>query len=201
MKTITHLYDRYADAADAIAAVETAGIPVHDISLLTHSDADIDNEAAKLAADGNPESDGHGAGRGAGIGGVLGGGVGLLAALGLVAIPVVGPFVAAGWLFSTIVGAAAGAGMGGVVGALVEDAAVSHEDAVLYAEGVRRGGSLVAVRVADKDAVRVNGILERFHPVDLALLTQTLRTTPRPADAGERTRFGNDAPRDLESRP
>ena len=75
---------------------------------------------------------------------------GLLAGLGLLAIPGLGPVVAAGWLAATAVGAAAGAATGGVVGALTE-AGVSREDADSYAEGVRRGGTLVSARVADAD--------------------------------------------------
>jgi hypothetical protein len=84
----------------------------------------------------------EGAGKGAGIGAGLGGAAGLLAGLGLLAIPGLGPVFAAGWLAATAVGAAAGAATGGLVGALTE-AGVSKEDAPLYAEGVRRGGTLV----------------------------------------------------------
>ena len=56
---------------------------------------------------------------------------------------------AAGWLAATAVGAAAGAATGGIVGALTE-AGVSAEDAHSYAEGVRRGGTLVSARVTDR---------------------------------------------------
>ena len=83
---------------------------------------------------------------------------GLLAGLGLLAIPGLRPVVAAGWLAATAVGAAAGAATGGIVGALTE-AGVSAEDAHSYAEGVRRGGTLVSARVADTDRSRVDSIL------------------------------------------
>ena len=72
----------------------------------------------------------------------------LLAGLGLLAIPGVGPVVAAGWLVATAAGAAAGGLTGGIVGALTQ-AGVSDEDAQVYAEGVRRGGTLVTARVND----------------------------------------------------
>ena len=78
----------------------------------------------------------------------MGGTAGLPAGLGLLAIPGLGPVVAAGWLAATAVGAAAGAATGGIVGALTE-AGVSEEEAHSYAEGVRRGGTLVSARVAD----------------------------------------------------
>ena len=68
--------------------------------------------------------------------------------------------VAAGWLASTAVGAAAGAATGGVVGALTE-AGVSKEDAPLYAEGVRRGGTLVTARIADADRARFDAVLNQ----------------------------------------
>ena len=58
----------------------------------------------------------------------------------------------------TAVGAAAGAATGGIVGALTE-AGVSAEDAHSYAEGVRRGGTLVSARVADADRSRLDSKL------------------------------------------
>jgi hypothetical protein len=84
----------------------------------------------------------------------------LLAGLGLLAIPGLGPVVAAGWLAATAVGAAAGAATGGIVGALAE-AGVSKEEAPLYAEGVRRGGTLVSARVPDADRARLDAILNQ----------------------------------------
>ena len=71
-----------------------------------------------------------------------------------------GPVVAAGWLAATAVGAAAGAATGGVIGALTQ-AGVSKEDAEVYAEGVRRGGTLVSAKVADADRARLDSILNR----------------------------------------
>jgi hypothetical protein len=100
----------------------------------------------------------EGAGKGAGVGAGVGGAAGLLAGLGLLAIPGLGPVVAAGWLAATAVGAAAGAATGGIVGALTE-AGVSREDADTYAEGVRRGGTLVSARVAETDRSRLDAVL------------------------------------------
>jgi hypothetical protein len=102
----------------------------------------------------------EGAGKGAGIGAGVGGAAGLLAGLGLLAIPGLGPVVAAGWLAATAVGAAAGAATGGIVGALT-GAGVSKEDAPLYAEGVRRGGTLVSARVPDADRDRLDSVLNQ----------------------------------------
>src|SRR6185295_8897681 len=100
------------------------------------------------------------AGTGAGVGATVGGALGLLTGLGLMAIPGVGPVVAAGWLVATLTGAAAGGATGGVIGALTQGG-VSKEDADIYAEGLRRGGAVVSARVADPDAARLQAVMDR----------------------------------------
>jgi uncharacterized protein YqgC (DUF456 family) len=156
MKTVSRVYDTYSQARNAVTAVEAAGVPTSEVSLVANKYvsekyADVEEVSAPAT--------------GAGIGGVVGGGAGLLAGLGLLAIPGLGPVVAAGWLAATAVGAAAGAATGGLVGALV-GAGVSHSDAEVYSESVRRGGTLVSARVADGDAGRIQAILDRFKPID-----------------------------------
>ena len=89
---------------------------------------------------------------------MAGGIIGLLTGLGLMAIPGVGPVVAAGWLASTAAGVAAGGAAGGIIGALTQTGA-SEEDASAYAEGIRRGGTLVSARVPDTDRARYEAIL------------------------------------------
>ena len=124
MKTVSRAYDSYAQARAAVDAVEKAGVPAADVSIVANKYVSAEY------ADVNEVSD---AAKGAGIGGALGGGAGLLAGLGLLAIPGLGPVVAAGWLASTAVGVAAGAATGGIVGALV-DAGVDREHADVYSE-------------------------------------------------------------------
>jgi hypothetical protein len=102
----------------------------------------------------------EGAEAGAGIGAVIGGGAGLLTGLGLIAIPGLGPVVAAGWLVAAAVGAVAGGATGGIIGALTQTG-VNKEDAEIYAEGVRRGGTLVTARMADGDRSRYEAIMDR----------------------------------------
>jgi len=101
----------------------------------------------------------EGAATGASIGVATGGLAGLLAGLGMIAIPGIGPVVAAGWLASTLAVGAAGGLAGGMLGALTE-AGVSEKDAHVYAEGVRRGGTLVSVRVQEMQRGRVETILD-----------------------------------------
>jgi PRC-barrel domain len=156
--TITRLYDDYDSAARAVAELKRVGVPDSDISLVA-------NNAEGWYAARDRDRDGvddraEGATAGAGIGAAAGGIVGLLTGLGLLAIPGLGPVVAAGWLVSTAALAGAGGAVGGVVGALVETG-TSREDAQVYAEGVRRGGTLVSARVPDADAARYEAILDR----------------------------------------
>ncbi|HEY9011272.1 MAG TPA: hypothetical protein VIN06_09655 [Devosia sp.] len=158
--TISRLYDRYSDAEQAVTRLESAGVPHSDISIVSNnSDNWYGSRSGKVDRDRDGVDDrAEGAGTGAGIGAGVGGAAGLLAGLGLLAIPGLGPVVAAGWLASTAVGAAAGAATGGIVGALTE-AGVSREDASRYAEGVRRGGTLVSAKVPDTDRARLDALL------------------------------------------
>jgi hypothetical protein len=159
--TITRLYDSYDDAKRAVQGLEAAGVPHSDISIVANNSDNWYTTGQKVDRDRDGVDDrAESAGKGAGIGAGLGGAAGLLAGLGLLAIPGLGPVVAAGWLASTAVGAAAGAATGGIVGALTE-AGISKEDASLYAEGVRRGGTLVSARVSDTDLARLDSILNQ----------------------------------------
>jgi hypothetical protein len=161
-KIITGLYDTYDDAAQTVRDLAAADIPDADISVVANN---VDNRYAL----GEESSAAPDAEAGAVVGSVLGGSAGLLAGLGLLAIPGVGPVVAAGWLVSTAVGAIAGAGAGaatgGVIGSLTS-AGVSREHAHVYAEGVRRGGSLVTARVEGHRAAAVEEIMSRHRSVD-----------------------------------
>ena len=158
--TISRLYDNYTDAQKAVQNLEAAGVPHSDISIVANN-SDSWFGAHKKDRDRNGVDDrAEGAGKGAGIGAGVGGAAGLLAGLGLLAIPGLGPVVAAGWLAATAVGAAAGAATGGIVGALTE-AGVSEEDAHSYAEGVRRGGTLVSARVPEANRSRLDTVLNQ----------------------------------------
>lgn len=170
-QTITALYDRYEDARAAVGELEAAGVPHADVSIVSNNQ---DDRHAGLLSGGHGTDDTKekakdGTGAGATLGTVVGGAAGLLAGLGLIAIPGVGPVVAAGWLVATLTGAGIGAAAGGLAGGLT-GAGVSEADAHAYGEGVRRGGTLVTVR---SDAARmasgpsVSQILERHGPVDL----------------------------------
>jgi len=159
-RTITRLYDNYGDARSVVSDLEQAGIPHSDISIVANSDAH-----GKLETATDEKSVGTGAGTGAVAGGVLGGGAGLLAGIGALAIPGVGPVVAAGWLIATLAGVGVGAVSGGLVGSLT-GAGVSRDEAEVYSEGIKRGGSLVTVRADEADVAKVEAIFAGRTAVD-----------------------------------
>jgi hypothetical protein len=166
-RTVTAMFDRYQDAAEAVTRLEAAGIPHSAISIVSN-DATHRNraEADSTATRHNDTEADTGAGTGATLGTALGGGAGLLAGLGMLAIPGLGPVVAAGWLASTLVGAGAGAAAGGLLGALA-GAGIDDSDAHSYAEAIHRGGTLVTVRTDEAHYARVVDILDDEGTVDM----------------------------------
>jgi hypothetical protein len=164
--TISRLYDDYSAASQAVNDLEAAGLSSRDISIVA-SNADnwykggSSTRTKRVDRDHDGKDDrAEGAEAGAGIGAVVGGAAGLLAGLGMIAIPGIGPVVAAGWLAATAAGAVAVGAAGGIIGALTQ-AGVSKDEAHVYAEGVRRGGTLVTARVPDGERSRYEAILDR----------------------------------------
>ncbi|WP_371347181.1 hypothetical protein [Ancylobacter sp. IITR112] len=198
MATVSGLFDSYDDALTAVNKLQALGIDRAQISLVANNADDWygrDTAAAPAAEHrdhaGHDESHaGEGAATGAGIGAVVGGAGGLLTGLGLMAIPGVGPVVAAGWLVATgagvVAGAAAGGAVGGIVGAMTSEG-VPEERAHVYAEGVRRGGTVVSARVPDDREAEAQAILDAESGVDVGARERAYR------DEGW-TRFDPDAP-------
>ena len=172
-QTVTALYDTYASAISAVKDLEAFGIPHSDISIVSNN---VDNQYREDL----PSNAAADAGMGAGVGAVVGGGGGLLTGLGLLAIPGVGPVVAAGWLVAAAAGAAVGAVVGGAAGGVVGSlttAGVPEREANFYAEGLRRGGTLVTARVDDSRASAAREILERHKWVDPTIRGAAYRET------------------------
>ncbi|WP_206240504.1 hypothetical protein [Novosphingobium terrae] len=170
---VTRLFDNFSDAEHAVIELERVGVLHGDISLVSnrrgtsHAAADVREPRDSTAGDAAARD----AGVGAALGGVIGAGGGVLAGLGLLAIPGLGPVIAAGWLASAAVGAVVGgavvAGAGGIVGALTH-AGVSRAEADVYAEGVRRGGTLVSAKVEDELVLTAQAALDNTPYVDIA---------------------------------
>jgi uncharacterized protein (TIGR02271 family) len=104
--------------------------------------------------------------KGAGIGAAIGGLGGLLLGLGALAIPGIGPVVAAGPLAAALAGAGIGAVTGGIIGAII-DLGVPEESAHVYAESVRRGNVLVAAQIEDNRVDEATRIMKRTGLIDL----------------------------------
>jgi uncharacterized protein (TIGR02271 family) len=121
-----------------------------------------------MASNGDMEGEqmAEGAVSGAVAGGALGGLAGVLLGLGALAIPGIGPIVAAGPIVAGLTGAGIGAAVGGLVGALV-NWGIPEEEAGYYAEGVRRGGTLVAVRTDESLVEEAVDIMNEYGPVDI----------------------------------
>jgi len=159
--TVTALFDTYGAASAAVRDLKTAGVPEADISLVACSSCqDYQDEVAKDA------------GTGAAVGAGVGGAGALLAGLGLIAIPGLGPVVAAGWLATTAVtaagaaaGAAVGAATGGLIGALTADG-IHPDEAHVYAESIKRGGTLVVARVPNLRLDAARDMLAAHETVD-----------------------------------
>ena len=162
--TITRLYNSHAEANSVVNALRAADVGERNISVLV-SNADEWHRDKKPATYPDKDLDGkddrgEAAAAGAGVGAAVGGTLGALTGLGIMAIPGVGPVVAAGWLVATLAGAAAGGATGGAIGALTQVGATS-EEAEVYAEALRRGGAVVSVKADDADRQRIESVMDR----------------------------------------
>jgi uncharacterized protein (TIGR02271 family) len=173
-KTVVGLFDTFGEAQSVVEDLMSNGFRREDISVVANENA---TGRERMVGDTNENAAAEGAGAGAVGGTVLGGALGLLVGAGLLAIPGIGPVLAAGPLAAAIgtttaavgataLGAGIGAATGGLIGGLV-GAGVPKEDAEYYAEGVRRGGTLVSVNTDDAMAGRAHDIMNRHNVIDI----------------------------------
>ncbi len=174
-KTVVGLFDDFQDAQNVVRDLTTAGFRRESISLAANQTATgYTGDGSDFGA--GTAQTGHAVGKDAGIGAGVGGVVGLLTGLGLLAIPGIGPVLAAGPIAaalgigaaatSTVVGAGIGAVAGGLIGGLTH-LGVPKEHAEYYAEGVRRGGTLVTVDAPDNQAQQAVDIMNGNGAVDI----------------------------------
>jgi hypothetical protein len=157
-ESVVGLVTSRASAEQVVAELQRAGFAGTDISVLFPDSAgtkDFAHEQHTKA----PE----GAATGAGAGGVVGGTLGLLAGIGALAIPGVGPLIAAGPIMAALSGAAAGAVVGGLSGALI-GLGIPEIEAKQYEGKLKEGNILLSVHVDNsaerdraKDLLKANG--------------------------------------------
>jgi uncharacterized protein (TIGR02271 family) len=159
-RTVIGLFDNMGEARRVVQALVDSGFQRDDISIISRDRG----EGGEYITERDERS--SGAAMGAGAGAAVGGLGGLLVGLSALAIPGVGPVIAAGPLATTLAGATLGAAAGGIIGALT-DLGIPEEEAHYYAEGVRRGGVLVSVETDAYMADRAAEIMGRYGAVDL----------------------------------
>ena len=150
---IVGVFDTYQGAIQAIEDLKRQGYGSDEISVIAKDKEDVDEVTESTVT-----KAAEGLAAGAATGGVLGGVTGLLAGIGALAVPGIGPILAAGPIAATITGAAVGAWTGGLVGGLI-GMGIPREEAERYDEYVKSGRILVMV---DADSERDHYAYETF---------------------------------------
>jgi len=164
-KTVIGLIDDIRAAQSVVKDLLASGIARDDIGFMAN-----EKHAGPPGAEPRPEDRAEAAGdalAGAGTGAAIGGVAGLALALAPLAIPGIGPILAAGPIIAALTGAGIGAVAGGLIGGLT-GIGVPEEEAHYYAEALRRGGILITV-AADSEAVAQTAVsvMKRHGAVDI----------------------------------
>jgi hypothetical protein len=166
-KAVIGVFSTLAAAEAATNQLLVEGFSTADVSVLFR-----DERATREFAHEKHTKAPEGAATGAGAGGAIGGTLGLLAGIGALAIPGVGPFIAAGPIMAALSGAAAGAAAGGLMGSLVGFGIPEYE-AKVYEGKVREGGILLSVHTErDDERKRAIDIFKKVGSIDVATKTQ-----------------------------
>jgi hypothetical protein len=157
------IYKTRTSAEAAVDELMSAGFPSADVSVLL-PDVQSTKEVAHEKNTKAPE----GTATGVAAGGAIGGTLGLLAGIGALAIPGLGPFIAAGPIMGALAGAGAGGAVGGIVGALV-GMGIPEYEAKRYEGHVKNGGILLSVHCDTSNEVsRAKEILKRTSASDIS---------------------------------
>ena len=160
-RTVVGVFDGPNHAEMALNELKNGGFRPDQVSVVARDSGETKDmvESTGMGA--------AGAGTGALLGGITGGIVGWLVGIGALAIPGIGPVVAAGALASTLTGAAVGAAAGGLLGALI-DLGIPEEEARGYEESVRQGRILLTVHAdSDEQAHQARQIFDRHGGADV----------------------------------
>src|SRR6202790_599740 len=179
------IYPTQSSADRAIDTLTKAGFPISDISVLvseTLGNKDMGTQKATKAPEGTAA--------GAGSGAVLGGALGLLAGIGALAIPGVGPLIAAGPIMATLAGIGVGGAVGGFTGGLI-GLGIPEYEAKRYEGHLQKGGILLSVHCDTSDEIdRAKEILERTGGEDISSTRESSTGTAKPDQRSHRTASG-----------
>lgn len=167
-----------SSANDIVSRLKSSGFADNDISVLfpdKSSTRDFAHETNTKA----PE----GATVGVGAGGVVGGTLGLLAGIGLLAIPGLGPFIAAGPIMAALSGLGIGAAVGGVAGALI-GMGIPELEAKRYEGKVKGGNILISAHADTSEKVKsARRIFEEARATDITSSSESSAPSGKPANA------------------
>jgi hypothetical protein len=167
-KAVFGIATTYVQAETIVDRLKIAGFSNSDISVL-FPDKDGTRDFAHEKNTKAPE----GAAAGAGTGGVIGGVLGWLVGIGSLAIPGVGPFVAAGPIMAALSGAAVGSAVGGLTGALV-GLGIPEFEAKRYEGKLKQGNILISVHSEDSNETdRAEQILKQANAQDISSATES----------------------------
>jgi hypothetical protein len=162
------VYPTHDSADAAVDTLRTKGFRNTDISVLFPQ-----NVGSKELGHEKGTKSAEGAVAGGGSGAVIGGALGWLAGIGMLAIPGVGPFIAAGPIVATLAGMGAGGAIGGTTGALI-GLGLPEYQAKRYEGRMRKGGILLSVHADDREwASKGKQILDQTGAEDIASTGET----------------------------
>src|SRR5512132_1577090 len=157
------IYPSVEHAERAVDVLVNGGFSESDVSVLM-----ADSQGSKDFAHEKQTKAPEGTTTGVAAGGALGGTLGLLAGIGALAIPGVGPFIAAGPIMGALAGLGVGGAVGGLIGALV-GMGIPEYEAKRYEGRVKEGGVLLSVHCDSSDEVsRAKDLLKRTGADDIA---------------------------------
>src|SRR5579863_4735547 len=174
------IYKNSVAAERAVDQILAAGFSNNDISVLLP-----DNQSSKEFAHEKNTKAPEGTTTGATAGGVVGGTLGLLAGIGSLAIPGVGPFIAAGPIMAGLAGLGVGGAVGGLIGALV-GMGIPEYEAKRFEGRVKEGGILLSVHCDTSDEIsRAKDLLKHTGAQDIASSSEATADIPEAAVAAK----------------
>ena len=165
-KTVVALMETPEEAENVVRDLTaTCGFERSDIGAMARGpqqDTGAHTQSSEVSGEDEHSTVASGALKGAGTGAAVGGILGLAAGAAALTIPGIGPFIAAGPIAAALAGAGIGAAAGGAIGALVH-LGVPEEEAHYYAEGVRRGGTLITVNASSDEMATCAAMVMKNH--------------------------------------